>query len=412
MGSKENRLVKIAVKAKNSDKALAAVMGITSQELLAYVAESSSDKSAQIAAILRISDQELLVRLAENPSISHLQAHAIRNITDASILRKMICSAKNNIKPQPDFSIAYIALHYAAEKNIFDDDALCEIALASKNSRIATETVKLLDGKTGSLTKIAEKGYRHADAALTAAEMLTDEGSLTHVAMRCDYEPICNICIRKISNEVSLVKILKRPDIRLNVKDIKEAVDKIQSQELLNDIAKNAGYDITKLIVAQKQGDVAVVQEILTVIAKNTDDHGPLHDAVDVIDNQDILTELAINEGDHGVRTAAAAKLNDKETARKVLIEVMQKADMAITKLGAAVILDKYDDPGVHDLAQKTLLSVAHDDRADWFSRSAAAQCLDDKDIGIAICYDIMNDANNEYIKMVCANAIEIMRKK
>jgi hypothetical protein len=146
---------------------------------------------------------------------------------------------------------------------------------------------------------------KNDEKALRAVEMITDQNKLYRIAKEADNRKVCQVAIEKLNDQSLLADIAKNINPRLG----EAAVKKLTSQSVLADVAKNAkDKDIRKIAVG-----ILTDQTVLADVAENDENSDVRKEAVWNLTDQAILAKIAFNNSDQEVCLVALEKITDQK---------------------------------------------------------------------------------------------------
>ena len=274
----------------NANVALNAVMKLTDPQKLYQAAMKNTNDNVCVAATQRIIDQKLLFQIASSSSKDDIRAEAVKKITD----QQMICELLL-------LNVLGDAVEDVAFHNLTDESILLRIAKEAS-----------MDGTRGK-----------------AVHRMTNQDEVVQIMRNDDSEYVRAEAIRKLDDsklnlsELTSIAIAASNEYSLPAEDGEAAVDRIDDEDALLNIALNAKDSSVRIKAAVKLKDYG---RIIEYLIHTEDDSGFQAFAERITDPKDRERILS------GTRIKDASVLEAWFTAEELLTRCVEKRDSSLIK--------------------------------------------------------------------------------
>lgn len=266
---------------------------LSDQALLIEIATTDKDFRVRRSASDRITDKSRLVDIAINDENVEVRHNAIEGISSQFELAKI---AKRGSKA---------ALAKVKEPSLVDD-----IAISTSDSGVRYNAIKRITNQV-TLAEIAKQYYY--GEGMAALSKVTDQTLLADIAMNARDRDVYQKAIETISNETTLVKIVKHREGKFNSKNWHKILTNINDQSLLTNLVEDGEIDaFARVTAAEKLIDRNLAEAVCYNLLLTKEETWPYHSAVlKQITNQALLAEIANRANNLRVRNSALNMVTD-----------------------------------------------------------------------------------------------------
>jgi hypothetical protein len=300
--------IKPAWASENGKRALKAVEKETTQTILAEIAKNAPLSHIRKNALDKLTDQSLLADVAKSSRNGNVRDEAAEKITDQSALIDVAMNAKSQtaqiaIKKITDQSILadiakgnrdrFICAVAAESKYLTDQLILADIVKNAKFCMAREAAVEKITDETILLDIAKSKG---CESAVRACEKLTDQAMIIDVAKNAEYK----------YGDIGMMAASKLSD-------------KMLAQEVYAGIAQTTNYARIRMEAADKLTDPILAQEFYADIAKkgkskttwSVEWYAKI--AIEKLNSQEMLLDVANNAVDQMSRETACGKVGQHD---------------------------------------------------------------------------------------------------